>query len=138
MNPNTWRLFIKPQLKRMFDLIKSRGKSICLHSCGNISAILGDLIEIGLDIYQTVQPEIYDLAAIKKEYGASLTFYGAISTQRDLPFKPAGEITRIVKETMRILGSGGGYIAAPTHRITPDVPADNILAMIDAFKNQSD
>ncbi len=136
MSPDTWRKFIKPQLKRMFDLIKSKGKSVCLHSCGNIYAILGDLIDIGLDVYQTVQPEIYDLQSLNKEFGSSLAFYGAISTQRDLPYKDAGEIKSIVKETMRVLGSGGGYIAAPTHRITGDVPVDNILAMIDAFKNQ--
>ena len=136
MSPDTWRKYIKPQLKRMFGLIKSKGKSVCLHSCGNIYAILGDLIEIGLDVYQTVQPEIYDLQALKKEFGSSLAFYGAVSTQRDLPYKNAEEIRNIISETMRVLGSGGGYIAAPTHRITGDVPVENILAMIDAFKNQ--
>lgn len=136
MSPDTWRKFLKPQLKRMFDLIKSKGKYVCLHSCGNIYAILGDLVDIGLDIYQTVQPEIYDLENIKSEFGSALTFYGAISTQRDLPGKSPREIKDIVKKTMDVLGAGGGYIAAPTHRVTGDVPTENILAMVEAFKDQ--
>lgn len=136
MSPGTWRKFIKPQLKKLFERIKASGKSICLHSCGKIDALLGDLIEIGLDIYQTVQPEIYDLQVLKKEYGRDLTFYGAISTQRDLPFKKPSEIQAIVRETMAILGDGGGYIAAPTHRITADVPLENLIALAEAFREQ--
>ncbi len=136
MSPQIWRKFLKPQLKRMFDLIKSKGSFICLHSCGDIGSILSDLTDIGLDIYQTVQPEIYDLQKLKKEYGQDLSFYGAISTQRDLPNKKPKEIRQIIKRTMEVLGEGGGYIAAPTHRVTADVPIENVVAMIEAFKNQ--
>lgn len=135
-SPNTWREFIKPQLKRMFGAVKAAGKVTCLHSCGNIWPILGDLADIGLDGYQTVQPELYDLAALKKEYGSVLCFYGGISTQRDLPSCSPDEIKRIVHETIAVLGKGGGYIAAPTHRVPADVPPENLAAMVDAFKNQ--
>lgn len=135
-SPDTWREFIKPQLMRMFATVKAAGKTTCLHSCGNIWPILGDLVDIGLDIYQTVQPELYDLAALKNEYGSALSFYGGISTQRDLPTCSPGEIHRIVRETIAALGKGGGYIAAPTHRIPADVPPENLAAMVDAFKNQ--
>ena len=136
MSPDTWRKFIKPQLKRMFERIKLSGKFICLHSCGKIDTLLGDLIDIGLDIYQTVQPEVYDLQVLKNEYGRDLTFYGAISTQRDLPFRKPAEIKAIVHETMAVLGKGGGYIAAPTHRITADVPLENLIALTEAFREQ--
>lgn len=136
MSPDVWRKFIKPQLARMFDKIKANGKSVCLHSCGDITLVLPDLIEIGLDIYQTVQPEIYDLKNLKKEFGKDLTFYGAISTQRDLPFKNPKEIKEIIRNTIEILGESGGYIAAPTHRVTSDTPVENVIAMIEAFKYQ--
>lgn len=136
MSPDVWRKFIKPQLKRMFDLAKSKGKTICLHSCGDIALVLPDLIDIGLDVYQTVQPEIYDLENLKKEYGNDLAFYGGISTQRDLPFKKPNEIKDIIKSTMEILGKHGGFIAAPTHRVTGDTPLENIVAMIETFKEQ--
>lgn len=135
-SPETWREFIKPQLKRMFNLVKAAGKTVCLHSCGNIWPILGDLADIGLDIYQTVQPEIYDLTALKKEFGNALCFYGGISTQRDLPVCSPEDIRRIVRETIAVLGRGGGYIAAPTHRVPCDVPPENLAAMVDTFKNQ--
>jgi uroporphyrinogen decarboxylase len=133
MSPDVWRKCIKPQLKKMFEKAKSNGLVVCLHSCGNIYPILGDLIDIGLDVYQTVQPEIYDLPELKAEFGNDLAFYGAISTQRDLPFKSPTEIKDIVKATMDIWGGNGGYIAAPTHRITKDIPFENIAAMVEVF-----
>jgi len=136
MSPDTWRAFIKPCLARMFSRVKAAGKIIALHSCGNISAILGDLIDIGLDAYQTVQPEIYDLRTLKREFGSRLTFWGAISTQQTLPYVAPGELKRIVRETIGILGCGGGYICAPTHRVPDDVPAENIVALIEALKEQ--
>lgn len=138
MSPDIWRKLIKPHLKRMFDKVKASGKTVCLHSCGDIKDVLPDLIEIGLDVYQTVQPEIYDLEKLKKEFGKDLAFYGAISTQRDLPFKKPSEIKEIIKGTIDILGKNGGYIVAPTHRVTGDTPLENVVAMIEAFKNQKD
>jgi uroporphyrinogen decarboxylase len=136
ISPDTWRRCVKPYLRILFEKAKSKGKIVCLHSCGNISGILSDLIDIGLDVYQTVQPEVYDLKKLKKEFGSNLCFYGGISTQRDLPFKTPKEIFSIVKETMQVLGEGGGYIAAPTHRVTPDTPASNIIAMVEALREQ--
>lgn len=136
MSPGCWRKYIKPGLKQMFGPIKQAGKFIALHSCGNISEILPDLIDIGLDVYQTVQPEIYDLKHIKKEYGADLAFWGGISIQRDMPFVTPQELTNIVSETVRILGENGGYIAGPTHQVSADVPAENVIALIYYFKNQ--
>ncbi|MCL2814170.1 MAG: uroporphyrinogen decarboxylase [Oscillospiraceae bacterium] len=136
MSPATWRKFIKPNLAVMFERVKREGKSVALHSCGDLSAILGDLIDIGLDIYQTVQPEIYGLKKIKENFGAHLTFWGGISTQKDLPYVTPGEVKRIAREAIEILGKGGGYIAAPTHQVPADVPVENIIALAEAFKNQ--
>ena len=136
MSPDMWREYFKPHYKEMFQRVKDAGKDVCLHSCGKIDEIIPDLIETGLDIYQTVQPEIYDLKMLKKEYGKDLTFYGGISTQRDLPHKAPNEIYDLIKNTMKIFGDSGGYICAPTHRVTNDVPIENIMAMIDAFKSQ--
>jgi uroporphyrinogen decarboxylase len=136
MSPGTWRKLIKPNLAKMFEKAKSAGRTVALHSCGDLSAILGDLIDIGLDIYQTVQPEIYDLKKIKENFGAHLTFWGGISTQKALPYVTPGEVKRIARETIKILGKGGGYIAAPTHQVPADVPVENIIALAEAFKNQ--
>jgi len=136
MSPATWRKFIKPNLAVMFERVKSTGRTVALHSCGDISAILGDLIDIGLDIYQTVQPEIYGLKEVKEKFGAHLTFWGGISTQKDLPYVTPEEVKKIARETIKVLGKGGGYIAAPTHQVPADVPVENIIALAEAFKNQ--
>jgi len=136
MGPDYWRRFIKPRMARMYAKVKAAGKPVSQHSCGDIHEVFPDLIEIGLNVYQTVQPEIYDFPTLKREYGADLTFWGGISTQRLLPYATPDEVRRVTRETIRLMGNGGGYIAAPTHSIPGDVPPENIMAMIDAMENQ--
>jgi uroporphyrinogen decarboxylase len=136
MGPAYWRKYIKPRMKTMFERVRNAGKKVLHHSCGDIHEILPDLIEIGLDVYQTFQPEIYDIKKIKKEYGKDLAFWGGISTQTLLPYASVDEVKRVINETISILGENGGYIAAPTHAVPYDVPPENIVAMIEAFQNQ--
>ena len=131
-----WRRFIKPRIARMYKMVKDAGKYVSQHSCGDIHELFPDLIDIGLDCYQTFQPEIYDVKKIKKEYGNHLSFWGGISTQRLLPFASPDEIKKETRELIGIIGAGGGYIAAPTHSIPGDVPPENMLAMIEAMENQ--
>lgn len=135
MGPDCWRKFIKPFLKEMFAKVKASGKYILLHSCGDIEDIFPDLIEIGLDAYNTVQPEIYDLKKIKREYGKDLAFWGAISTQQFLTERTAQEVFDKSVETIKVLGQDGGYIFSPTHAVTPDIPIENIRAMLEAVNS---
>jgi len=137
MGPTHWREYIKPRMKRMYERAKKNGKYILQHSCGDIHELFPDLIDIGLDCYQTFQPEIYDIEAVKREYGADLTFWGGISTQRLLPYATPEEVKSETIRIMSIMGKDGGYIAAPTHGVPGDVPAENILAMLDIFNNQA-
>ncbi len=134
MGPPLWRKYIKPGMKQMFDKIKSRGKYVCLHSCGDLREIMSDLVDMGLDIYNTIQPEIYDLKKLKKEYGRHITFYGGISTQQFLPYASPDEVKDHAKAVKRIMGKSGGYIFAPTHSVTDDVPVENVLAMVDVAR----
>jgi len=134
--PKLWKRFIKPRLARQYGLVKAKNKIVIQHSCGDIYELFGDLIDIGLDVYNTFQPEIYDFNKFKSEYGKDLTIFGALSTQRDLPYMSPEEVKTLVKDTIKVLGAGGGYIAAPTHAVAFDVPPENIVALIDAFNNQ--
>jgi len=136
MGPSHWRELIKPHVAAMYAEVKSKGKYVAHHSCGDLKMILDDLAEIGLDVYQTFQPEIYDIREYKEKLNPNLSIWGAISTQAHLPFKTPGEIYEITKETMKILGKGGGYIAAPTHDVPGDVPPENLEAMVKAFIDQ--
>ena len=137
MGPKLWRKFIKPRLAAMYARAKKNGKFIIQHSCGDIGEVFPDLIEIGLDCYQTVQPEIYDLREIKAKYGDRLAFWGAVSTQRDLPARTPEELRRIIHETAEIMRPGGGYILAPTHAVPQDVPPENVFAALDAFREEA-
>ena len=134
MGAPLWRRFIKPRIKIMYRHAKKNGKFVFQHSCGDIQDIFDDLIEIGLDCYQTVQPEIYDLKEIKRKYGDKLCFWGGISTQKALPNLNESQIKAIIDETVSIMRVGGGYILAPTHAIPQDVPPKNVIAMLKHFK----
>jgi uroporphyrinogen decarboxylase len=137
MSPAVWRKFIRPGLATMFGRVKKAGKTVALHSCGNIREILGDLIDIGLDVYQTLQPEVYDIRQIKQEYGHDLAFWGGISTQKLLPYAKPEELRSAVLEIIAFMSHNGGYIASPTHQVPADVPVQNIVALVDALQNQS-
>lgn len=136
MSPAIWRKYMKPGLAKMFEVVKRTGKVVALHSCGNINAIFGDLIDIGLDIYQTFQPEVYDAKKVKTEYGNHLTFWGGISTQKLLPYAKPAELKSIVREIISLLSNNGGYIASPTHQVPADVPVENIIALIEVLKEE--
>jgi uroporphyrinogen decarboxylase len=136
MGPVMWRRFIKPRMAEMYGAAKAKGRFVSQHSCGDIREVLPDVIDIGLDVYQTFQPEIYDIRATKEAFGDRLTFWGGISTQRLLPFETPGGVIEKAAEIMRIVGKNGGLIAAPTHSIPGDVPAENMDALIRLFTNQ--
>ena len=137
MGPENWRRFIKPRMKQLYERAKRGGFFVAQHSCGDVHELFPDLIEIGLDCYQTFQPEIYDIEWVKREFGADLSFWGGISTQRLLPYATPDGVKRETARILRVMGKGGGYIAAPTHSVPGDVPPENILAMVDVFQNQS-
>lgn len=132
MGPTHWREFIKPYLKRMYDRVHAHGKFVSQHSCGDIRPVMDDLDELGLDMYQTFQPEIYGLDYAKVLRGR-IAIWGGISTQTQLPFltpEGVGDAVRALIDAFE----GTGLVAAPTHAVPGDVPPRNILALIDALK----
>ena len=136
MGAELWRKFIKPYMKQLCQKVKDSGKIVVLHCCGNIEEILGELIDIGVDCWNTVQPELYDLRKLKVNYGRDLCFYGGISNQGVLPFATPADVERKCLEVLEIM-EGGGYILSPTHNLTPDIPIENAYAIIRAAKEFS-
>ena len=133
MGPRYWRRYIVPCLKKMYGRVREAGRFISQHSCGDIYEVFPDLIDMGLNIYQTFQPEIYDAEKVKREFGQDLTFWGGISTQAILPHGTPDEVRAETRRMIRIMNQNGGYIAAPTHSVPGDVPPENILAMLEVF-----
>lgn len=136
MSPDHWREFIKPHLKEFFVSIKNEGLFTFLHSCGNVSEIVPDLIEIGLDVLHPIQPEAMDIASLKAKYGDRLAFYGGISTQQTLPLGSSDEVEDEVRRTIQFMAKGGGYIIAPGITLQHDIPLENILAFLRAVNEE--
>ena len=137
MGPALWKEFIKPRIKRLFEYVKSRGKFVMIHSCGNVREIFPDIIECGVDIFNPFQPEVMDVFEMKRLYGDKLSFYGGISTQRTLPFGTIEETVNEVRTLIDRIGLKGGYIASPAHDIPKDARPENVLAMLEVLQNQS-
>ena len=137
ISPEHWRRFLLPTYRRVFDLAKSVGMKVWFHSCGSFVEVLPDLIDIGMDVWETCQVHLdgNDPRRLKREFGSHITFYGAISTQQTLPFGLASDVRGEVRERIRVLGRGGGYICGPDHTIRPEVPVENVLALFDEAKS---
>jgi len=131
ISPDDWRRFVKPGLARVYDTAKSRGKTVFHHSCGHIVPIIGDMIDIGLDILHPIQPEAMDSAVLKREFGSRLTFCGGIPTQELLVTGTPAQVREEVRRLKATLGRDGGYILEPGITIQADVPLANMSAMID-------
>lgn len=131
MSPDDWRRFIKPRVAEIFALAKEHGRTCFLHSCGHIRPVVGDLLEVGLDILHPIQPEAMDILELKREFGDRLTFCGGVRTQDLLPYGTPDEIREEVRRLKREMGKDGGYILEPGITLQDNVPIENIVAMID-------
>ncbi|MBQ4562304.1 MAG: hypothetical protein IJA55_08275 [Clostridia bacterium] len=131
-----WCKWLKPDMARAIAAAKSVKPDILAfyHSDGVIYDIIEDLIEIGVDVLNPVQPECIDPAKVKEMYGDRLSFWGTVGTQTTMPFGTADEVDAKVKEIIEVVGKGGGLCIAPTHMLEPDVPYENIDAFINAVK----
>lgn len=136
ISPEDWRVRFKPRHKRMIERLKRANPEliIIMHSDGAVAPLLDDFIEIGVDVYNPVQPNVYgsDPQELKEKYGEYISFFGGIDQQELLP---SGDIKRIrseIRKRISILGENRGYLLAPAHILQPDVSPDSIEAMINA------
>ncbi len=136
LSPDMWRRFFKPRMARFFSEVKAVKPDIKIayHSDGAIQPIIPDLIEIGLDVLNPIQPASMDPAALKAEFGDRLCFWGSIDEQHTLPFGTPADVRREVQERLATLGAGGGLIIGPTHHVQLDTPLENFYAMVEAIK----
>jgi len=133
---DVFRRFIKQRLAKVIKSAKDVKPDILVffHSDGHIQEFIPDLIEIGVDILNPVQPECMNPAEIKRKYGDKLAFWGTIGTQTTMPFGTPDDVRQVVKERMETVGKDGGLLIAPTHLIEPEVPWENIMALVDAVE----
>lgn len=134
-SPKFYRKVLKPRQKELIQAIKKHTQAkIAMHSDGAIRPLLKDFIEVGVDVINPVQASAKDMDTkkLKKDFGKDLCFWGAIDTQKILPFGTPREVKEEVKRRIEDLAPGGGYLLTSCHNIQADVPPENIEAMFEA------
>jgi len=136
ISPKMWRRFFKPRMAEFFAELKhiNPNVKIAYHSDGVIQPIIPDLIEIGLDVLNPIQPACMDPAWLKQEYGDRLCFWGSIDEQHTLPFGTPADVRKEVLTRLDTLGKGGGLIIGPTHHVQLDTPTENFWAMVNTIR----
>jgi len=136
MSLDMYRAVFKPRLTRVIHAAKDAKPDIHVfyHSDGNVWDAIPDLIDAGITVLNPVQPECVDPAAVKREFGDRLAFFGTMSVQRTFPFGTPDDVKNEVKLRMETIGNGGGLLLAPTHVLQPDTPWENIVAFFQAIE----
>lgn len=138
ISPAMYRRIVKPLHKELFDFIHAHTKAkLFFHSCGAIRPVIGDLIEIGVDILNPVQVSAtgMDSAELKREFGKDVTFWGGgVDTQRVLGDGTPDQVRADTRKRIEDLAPGGGFVFATVHNIQGNVPPENIMAMWDTLQ----
>jgi len=134
----TWKELLEPGFGDYLELIRQAGALSMHHSCGAVEPLIGDMADCGLDILQSIQPEAagMDPSALKRKYGSRISFNGSLSIQKTLPFGTPEEVKMEVADRVEAFGRDGGFIIGTAHNIQPDVPVENVLALIDAYRTR--
>jgi uroporphyrinogen decarboxylase len=136
MSPTMWRKYFKPRMAEIISSLRqiNAGIKIAYHTDGVVYPIIPDLIEIGLDVLNPIQPAAMDPVKLKREYGDKLCFWGSLDIQQTLPFGSPDQVRQEVLTRLKTIGRNGGLLIGPTHNIQLDTPLENFYAMIDTIK----
>jgi uroporphyrinogen decarboxylase len=135
VGPERWRKFFKPRYGKIYEAVHKKGKYVISHSCGSVADIMPDIIEIGLDVLESVQPEAQGMNPyeLKKKCGDKITFWGCLGSQSTIQFGTPAEIHSEVNHLRKEVGKGGGFILAPAKGLQPGTPLENAVAVVEAF-----
>ncbi|TET34321.1 MAG: hypothetical protein E3J69_06350 [Anaerolineales bacterium] len=137
ISPKMWRDFFKQRMANFISELKDINPrlKVAYHTDGNVYPIIPDLIEIGIDVLNPIQPASMNPAQIKDQFGEKLCFWGSIDEQHTLPFGSPDDVRAEVHKRLQTIGRDGGLILAPTHHVQLDTPLDNFWAMVDTIIN---
>ena len=136
IRPEHWRKYFKPLYAKWLAMGKAAGLRTWMHACGAIGEVLPDLVDIGLDVWETVQAHLpgSEPERLKREFGDRLVFAGGINCQHVLGAGAPDQVREHVRERIRVLGRNGGYLCGPDHCIKPGVPFENVNAMYETIR----
>jgi len=137
MSQEMYQGWLKPRLAKVIAAAKEVNPDIMIsyHSCGYVTPLIGDFIDIGVDILNPVQPECMKFKDVFEQYGGQISFNGTMGTQQLMPNGSPQDVRDEVKRNLEIAGDKGGLFCCPTHILEPEVPWDNIEAYVDACRN---
>ena len=140
MSPTQYRDWYRPRHEHIVDRIRRAQPDvrIVFHCCGHVTPLIPDLIDIGIDVLEAVQAETMDIAALKREFGRDISFWGAVGAQSVLARTTPEQVIEGVRRTLEVMAPGGGYIAAPCHTLTEEIPWPSVLAFRDAIQRFGD
>jgi len=133
ISPRWWRAEIKPRLAQIISATRRPDVFYYFHSDGAMQSVIPDVIEIGFDIIDPLQPECMDLLEVKRQYGDRITMHSTLSSQHTLPFGTPDDVRGEVRARIRDLGYNGGLILAPSNVVQQDVPLANLLAVYETI-----
>jgi uroporphyrinogen decarboxylase len=135
ISPDAWRRYLRPGFAAYVELIKAYGAVAMHHTCGSVVDLVPDLIDCGLDVLQSIQPEAdrMSLADLKARYGRELCFHGGISIQRTMPFGTPDDVRAAVCQIARVVKPDGGYIFGTAHNVQADTSVENVRALLSAY-----
>jgi len=136
ISPDLWRRFLKGRLAQIIRTARTINPAVRIlyHSDGYIDPILGDLIEIGVNVINPVQPDVMDPTRLKEKYGDKLAFWGTVGTASVWAYGSPSAIELEVKERIETVGRGGGLVIAPAYDLEPQVKWENVLAFVKAAR----
>jgi uroporphyrinogen decarboxylase len=138
ISPKMWRNYFKERYRQVYSELKAVNPDVIImqHCDGAVAPILSDWIDVGMEVFNPVQPNVpgHEPNELKSNFGDRMSFWGAIDQQELLPKGSAEEIHAGVKQMIRILGEGGGYMCSPAHIIQSDTSMENVEIFIDAVK----
>ena len=139
ISPKHWRRYLKPKMAELIAEVKAINPivKVAYHSDGYLYPIIDDLIEIGLDVLNPIQPGSMSPSQLKEEFGERLCFWGSIDVQHTLPMGSPEQVKAEVLQRLRTIGRGGGLIIGPTHYVQLDTPMENFWAMVDTITQTS-
>lgn len=141
MSVPSFRKLYKPYHKAVNDWIhENTSWKTFIHSCGSVVAFIPDFIDSGFDILNPVQTSATDMDPheLKEKYGDKVTFWGGgVDTQHTLPFGTPDQVSKQVKERLKIFGKNGGYVFNTIHNVQPKIPVENVLAMYKVLSEQT-
>jgi len=132
----TWEKWLQPRLKKVIIAAKEIKPDILIfyHSCGYILPFIEKLIETGVEILNPIQPECMEFDKVYDMYGDLVSFWGTLGTQQLLPYGTKEDVKKVAASRLEKCGKKGGIVIGPTHIVEPEVPWENLTAIIEAAR----